>query len=369
MRLLFAIKRLTAAAGGAERVLCAVCTELVRRGHDVTLVTFDRPGGDAFYPLDARIRRIDLGIGESERTARVWESLRRILALRRVVTRTKPQVAVGFMHSMFVLLAAAVAGCRIPVVASEHIVPEHYRGRPLQYALFIVVAPLLSKVTVLSEAIRIHYPWLIRRRMVVMPNPVMPAIGAARPESDKLRRVLLNVGRLDPQKDHGTLIRAFAALAEHHPDWELRIFGEGPLRKELERQVGALGLQERIRMPGTTRDIGAEYRQADAFVISSRYEAFGLVTAEAMSYGLPAVGFADCPGTNELIEDGVTGLLADGMPDRPTSLARQLESLMSNSALRRKLGDMGKAFVERRFSLALVGDRWEALLKQLGREH
>jgi glycosyltransferase involved in cell wall biosynthesis len=362
LKLLFAIKRLSSATGGAERVLCTVCSGLAARGHHVSVLTFDHPGSRSFYSLDGRVRRIDLGIGDPSREARLGETLRRMAALRRMAREEKPQVAVGFMHSMFVPLAFALAGTGIPVVGSEHIVPEHYRTRPLQYALLKAVPPLLSKLTVLSESIRIRYPASLRRRMVVMPNPVAPASSVAEPGAEKVRRVLLNIARLDPQKDHATLLRAFARIAPNHPDWELKIFGEGPLRRELENMIRELGLEGRVRMPGITSDIEAEYRMADAFVISSRYESFGLVTAEAMSHGLPALGFADCPGTNELIQDGSTGLLAAAGPDRSISLSRELERLMSDPDLRRRLGDAARSTIGQRFSARHVCDLWESLL-------
>ncbi len=340
-----------------------LCSELADRGHDVTILTFDLPGGQPFYPLDERIKRIDLGIGDSARNARLGETLRRISALRRIVVTGNPQVAVAFMHSMFVPLAFALAGTTIPVLGSEHIVPEHYRTRPLQYALLVAASPFLTKVTVLSEAIRIRYPALLQKRMVVMPNPVANASGTATTDIEKTRYVLLNVARLDAQKDHVTLLRAFAKITTDYPDWELKIFGEGPLRRELENLVYELGLKGRVHMPGVTSNIEAEYRAADAFVISSRYESFGLVTAEAMSYGLPVVGFTDCPGTNELIQDGNTGLLAPANPDRVSSLARHLERLLSDPDLRQRLGDAARSTVKHSFSARYVCDMWERLLE------
>lgn len=363
MKLLFAIKRLDSAVGGAERVLCTVCSGLAERGHDVSIVSFDQPGGLPFYPLHDKVRRIRLGIGDSSRKAGFLETLRRIAAMRRLVLNEHPQVAVGFMHSMFVPLAFALAGTSIPLIGSEHIVPEHYRTRPLEYAALLAATPFLAKVTVLSEAIRASYPATLGKRMVVMPNPVMPAVGQADPGADKDRHVLLSVGRLDPQKDHATLLRAFALIAGSFPDWHLRIIGEGPLRPELEHLVQELGMERQICMPGVTSDIGAEYRAADAFVISSRYEAFGLVTAEAMSYGLPVVGFADCPGTNELIQGDRTGLLVDSRPDRVTSLSKALKELLDDPQLRHRLGVESRLSVSGDYSAQRICELWETQLK------
>jgi glycosyltransferase involved in cell wall biosynthesis len=361
MKLLFAIKTLVP-VGGAERVFCTVCSELAQRGHDLTVVTFDHPGSQPFYPLDSGIRRVHLSIGNVAQGARPGETLLRMIALRRATQAAKPHVAVGFMHSMFVPLAFALAGSDIPIVGSEHIVPEHYRSRPLQYALLLAASPFLSTVTVLSEAILARYPFPLRRRMIAMPNPISPADGKASPGDVKPRHVMLNVARLDAQKDHATLLRAFAQLAAAHPNWELRIFGEGPLRKQLQQLARELGLSGRVELRGTTPEIGAEYRDADIFVLPSRYESFGLATAEAMSYGLPVAAFADCPGTNEVIENNHTGLLAPAGLDRSTALARALEQLMVDAGLRRRLGDNAGLVISRLSSVKNVCDRWEHML-------
>jgi GalNAc-alpha-(1->4)-GalNAc-alpha-(1->3)-diNAcBac-PP-undecaprenol alpha-1,4-N-acetyl-D-galactosaminyltransferase len=361
MKLLFCIKQLHTAAGGAERVFCTLCSELAARGHSVTVITFDAPDQPPFYGLDQRVRRVGLAIGDPSRSAGVGETLRRMAALRAFVRSERPDVAVGFMHSMFVPLALALTGMRTPVVGSEHIVPEHYKSRPLQYLLLVATAPLLSAMTVLSSAIRRRYPDCVRRRMHVVPNPVHVTDTSAQAAQASEPPVLLCVGRMDAQKDHATLLRSFAQLSPQFPSWQLRIVGDGSLRADLTQLTSTLGLGSRVSMPGVTHQIDAEYRRAEAFVLSSRYESFGLATAEAMSHGLPVVGFADCPGTNELISSGQTGLLVDPGADRVSALTDALRQLLGDPALRRRLGDAGQLAIGDRFSTARVCSTWEQL--------
>lgn len=360
MKLLFAIKRLSDASGGAERVLCTVCSWLAQQGHDVTIVTFDPPGGTPFYPLDTQVKKIDLGIGDSAHTARAGETLHRIGALRRFAIAQRPDVAVGFMHSMFVPLGFALAGTRIPAIGSEHIVPEHYRTRPFQFLLLLAATPFLKRITVLSNKIRDRYPYPMRKRMVIMPNPVQA------PEDPSLdgSKVILSIGRLDSQKDQAALMNAFARICAHHPEWMLRIVGEGPLRQPLEQQIRELGLGDRISLPGVSRDVDVEYRRAGMFVLPSRYESFGLVTAEAMSYGLAAVGFADCPGTNELIEHERTGILVRAGRDRVGDLASAIEMLICDPELRARLGARARDAIAKKHGSASVGEQWMRLLEQ-----
>lgn len=365
MKLVFAIKRLEGAAGGAERVLCLVCSALAARGHQVTIVSFDRPGSTSFYRLDARVRWLQLAIGDTQRTARVTDTLRRMIALRRTVAKIRPDAVVAFMHSAFVPAAFAMAGSGIPVIGSEHIVPEHYRSRPLQWALLNLVAPLLAGMTVLSTAVRAQYPPRVGRRMTVMPNPVATSSATACVDADERECVILNVGRLDPQKDQATLVEAFARVAGDFPGWRLRIVGEGALRPDLERLVERLGPAANASLPGVVREIDDEYRRAAIFAMPSRYESFGLATAEAMAHGLPVVGFDDCLGTNELVSDGETGILVRGGGDRCEAMAGGLRRLMSDRALRRAYGEAGRAKARRMFDLESVCDRWEQLLCQV----
>lgn len=361
MKVLFAVKALDGISGGAERVLCQVASGLVARGHDVSVLSYDREGGEAFYPLDVRVTRICLGIGDASAKATLGETLARMTVLRRTVRAEKPDVVLAFMHSMFVPAAFALVGSGVPVIASEHIVPAHYAQRRFEYFLLLLSSFFVRRITVLSDAVRQSYPAFLRPKMVAIANPVMSQEEIADPVGkDGERKVLLSVGRLDPQKDQATLIRAFQSLAKKFPDWDLRIVGEGPLRRELETLIQSLDIEDRVSLPGTTRNINTEYCSAQVFVLPSRYESFGLATAEAMAHGLPVIGFSDCSGTNELITDGVDGYLVSG-EDRDVALSAALERLMRDADLRVSLGCAGRDSVAR-YSSDNVLDLWEKVL-------
>ena len=366
MRLLFAIKRLENTAGGAERVLAHITGTLARRGHDVRVLTWDASGASPFFRLDPAVKLVNRGVGDSSRPTRPGELAARIGDLRGAVRGQAPDVAIGFGHPMFVPLALALAGTGIPVVASEHAARAHYANRRADYALFRIAARLARCVTVTTEAVGADYSADIRRRIVVMPNPIM--IDAPVP-ARRAGQLLLNVGRLDPQKDQATLIRAFARIAPRFPGWRLRILGEGHLRGALEALVAETGLADRVTLPGTTRDILAAYAEADAFVLSSAFESFGLVTLEAMAQRLPVVGFADCPGTNELVVCGETGLLVHAGAVRAAALAEGMARLMDDAALRLQMGEAGYARAAALVAADDAVDRWEALLRRIaGRE-
>jgi glycosyltransferase involved in cell wall biosynthesis len=363
MKILFVIKALDEVKGGAERVLCLVASGLAARGHDVSVLSFDAKGGQSFYPLDPKVNRICLGIGKTHEKAKLGETLKRMQAIRKTVKNENPDVAVAFMHSAFVPAAFALIGSGIPVIASEHIVPEYYDTRKMEYTLLRAAALFVQHITAVSDNVKNLYPESLQRKMTAISNPVENSGVQANTAGDaQERKTILNVGRLTEQKDQGTLIHAFAQISIQYPDWDLRIIGEGELRPELESLVAKLDLQERIALPGATAEIVKEYEKAQIFALSSRFESFGLVTAEAMSYGLPAIGFADCPGTNELISDGENGLLVNGK-DRVNALAQGLEKLINDSDLRAEMGKKGRKSVEK-YAPENVFAAWEALLNQ-----
>ncbi len=365
MKIFFAIKNLSSAVGGAEKVLCKITSILVNRGHKITIVTFDSIGSSSFYHLDSQIRRIDLGIGDSSSPTKLFESFSRLKALRKLIKKEKPTVVVGFMHSIFILLAFGLIGTSTSLIASEHIVIEHYKKKPLQFLLLIISSFLIKRYTVLSSSIKKRYPFFIQKKMIIIPNPIGNIKNQKITQHKYKRKTLLTIGRLEHQKDHLTLIKAFSKIASSFPEWDLIIVGEGSLKKDIQKKILSLNLSNRIFLKGFTRNIESEYVRADVFVVSSIYESFGLVTAEAMSYGLPCLGFADCPGTNELIFHEKTGLLLKNKGGRPASLASGLSRLILDETLRINLGKKGKEVINSKFSDEEVANSWEYLLNNV----
>jgi glycosyltransferase involved in cell wall biosynthesis len=359
MKILFGIKAMNNPGGGAERVLAAIASGLRERGHDVGLMSFDAPGGAAYYPLHSGVERLELGIGDTTGPSSWTATARRISAMRSVIQDYSPDLVVGFMHSMFIPLALSMAGSRIPFIASEHIVYQHYAKRGLQRGLLWLLSNQPAVMLCVSEEARMTYPKMFHGRIKVIPNPVTIAVEGRADVvgAPQGRKLLLSIGRLDGQKDHATLIEAFSRVANRHPDWDMKIVGGGPLRRPLEQQIAQLGLETRISLPGPTREISSEYRNAQLFALPSRYESFSLSAAEAVAHGLPVIAFSDCPAVGHLITSGENGVLVTPDSSRAEPLAATLDSLMQDVELRKRLGAGAQPLPD--YSLASVLDRWE----------
>ncbi|MCA8906658.1 MAG: glycosyltransferase [Rhodospirillaceae bacterium] len=361
MRIAIAIKGLGVAGGVAEIVFVEIASGLAARGHAVSAISYDWPEQVSFYPLAPAVDWVRLGVGRTYKPARLLESASRIGALRRTVQQLTLDIVMGFMHSMFIPLGLALVGLRVPMIASEHIGLTHFSRRPLQRGLMRLSPLLVRRITVVTDQIRAEFPPSLRKRMVVIPNPVsQPATPLADTIGSELpRKMLLSVGLFGEQRDFPPLIRAFASIAGAVPDWYLRIVGDGDLRPHLEELVAQSQLTDRVVLPGATKNIGAQYAAAQLFVLPSSYESLGLVLIEALAHGLPAVGFADCLGVNLLIRPGWNGVLVSG-PDRVVALGEALLSLMVDG--RRAALIPAEPKIPPEFGCVQALDQWEDLL-------
>jgi glycosyltransferase involved in cell wall biosynthesis len=194
-----------------------------------------------------------------------------------------------------------------------------------------------------------------------MPNPV--TLRTTRTAS-LTTPTIINVGRLSGQKNQKALVEAFALVAPEHPDWTVKIFGDGPLQEPLQQQIDDAGLHDRILLMGTTNDVEPELLDSSIFALSSDFEGLPLVLVEAMTCGVPCVAFNCSPGIGEIITDGQDGLV---VPNRSvTALAAGIRRLIEDTELRRS---MGRAAVvgAQRFSEDHVLALWEDLFDTVQR--
>jgi glycosyltransferase involved in cell wall biosynthesis len=175
--------------------------------------------------------------------------------------------------------------------------------------------------------------------------------------------VLLAVGRLSQEKGFDLLLESWSTLANHQPHWRLVILGEGPERASLEAQIQALGLDRAVLLPGRAGNVSDWYRRADLFVLSSRFEGFPNVLAEAMASGLAVVS-TDCPtGPAAIVRDGVDGLLVP--MNQPAALREALARLMHDDAMRASMAQCASQ-IAGRLELEVVAGRWRQLFAALG---
>lgn len=245
-------------------------------------------------------------------------------------------------------------------VGQEHLTFATHRRR-LRVALSAAY-PRLHAVVTMTEADARSYREELRLPGVVVtaiPNGV-PAPGV--PPSDNTARCVMAAGRLAPLKHFNHLVKAFARVARARPDWQLRIYGNGPRHDALRAQIDRLGLYNHVLLMGTVHPLETEWPKGSIAAHTSTLESFGLTIAEAMRGGLPVVA-ADCPlGPREIIQDGEDGLLVP--PGEPAAVARGLLRLIDDEDLRQEMGTAALANAAR-FDPARAAERYDALFARL----
>jgi glycosyltransferase involved in cell wall biosynthesis len=332
--------------GGAERMMVALANGLCKRGVRVEVV-LARAYGPFITELPPAARLVDL------RSRGVLASLPRLVAYLR---RTRPDAALATLpHASIALVWAATLArvgtrvfIRVPTTPSA-VRPSiaQIRRRVMPW-LMRRYYPLADGVVAVSHGVAEDLHRFLRlppSRTVTIYNPVVtPELldKAREPLADpwfeeRCPPVILSVGRLEPEKDFPTLIRAFARVLEVRPA-RLIILGEGSERRNLERLVDELGLRGKVRLPGFVGNPFPYMAAASAYLLSSNREGLPGALIQAMACGCPIVS-TDCPsGPNEVLDGGRFGKLVPvgDAPRMAEAIVDTLDEPIDRSALQRR---------------------------------
>src|SRR3569623_29364 len=364
MNIVFLVSALN--CGGSERVAATLCNAWAERGDTVSLIlTFSGVTEHSYELLrDVELDLLSEAVGTRRKTA-VGDA-RRLHALRRLSAERSPDVIVSFLPNVNIAAILASAFLCIPLIVCERADPGSYPHPPCWtflckrlYRVADVLAVQTEEVAARSAEI---YPRLAKVRTI--PNPLPEAVASVRRQSETDRKILLSLGRLSPEKQVDLLLNAFAELLPDFPDWDLHIYGDGPTRPMLEKQIREQGLSDRAILKGATKRPWAAMATADAFAMTSNSEGFPNALLEAMGAGLPCAIFDCRSGPSEITRHGRDALL---IPQNDhDALVTALAKLMNNESLRDRLGGRAKQSVCSRFGLEAVLGHWDRLFDELG---
>ncbi|WP_255945169.1 glycosyltransferase family 4 protein [Streptomyces odontomachi] len=346
--------------------------------HQVEIVSMRRHRTEPRFSIDPRIRLTplvdtrkgspDLSDPLHDRPARVFpsaESRYRQYSLltdaraREYLRHCDADVLIGTRPGVNVYLARFGPPGALRI-AQEHLSHDAHRKR-----LRAELAPhyrRLDALVTMTEADAAVY-----RRRMPLPGVRVLAVPNSVPEpqvapSDGTAKVVAAGGRLARGKRYDVLVDAFAVVADKHPDWRLRIYGQGPERESLARLIADSGLQDAVRLMGVHAPLEPEFAKASLVAVASDAESFGMTIVEAMRCGVPVVS-TDCPhGPAEIIHDGVDGRLVP-VRDAP-ALAKALIQLIEDEHGRRRMAATARTNAAR-FDPALVAERYGALFVEL----
>ncbi|WP_313995152.1 glycosyltransferase [uncultured Selenomonas sp.] len=388
MRILLAnFTKMVGDSGGLAKVNVAFANEMVRRGHTVTTVYSDDLEGDFFYPLDERVTAYNLRHfrGQTHLFPISYKIRREILRafserkgravnlvfvekyllpyVRTILDEAQPDVIVSFQPASSKVLLSNLQ-TRVPVITMSHGDPEDYfHTYPTEELPSLSLSSVCQVLLpIYEEHLRTH---LLDIRIEVIGNVVPQYEQQANLAQNKETYKILFVGRLvRSHKRPHLLIEAFIKIAAEFPNWILELWGAEDNRryqKELKKKIAAAGLAERIHLCGTTSDIPRVLQSSDLCVAPSASEGFSLAHTEAMSMGLPLIGYRSCVSLSALIRDGENGLLTE---DGVESLAEKMAILMRDRDLRARMGQAARDSM-RAYAPEIIWARWEQLMREV----
>lgn len=304
MRILFCTSSM--GKGGAERVISILSNELAKKNEVSILINTDK---NTAYELDKKINIITLD--KKYYKNNLIRNIYRIFQTKKVLDEQKPDIIISFLPMPSFRILIANRKIKIPVIISDRNDPKQEYKSKLSNILMHWLYPKAEGFVFQTNEQKEYFSKEIQKKSTIIFNPIKDSFLETRDIEIKEREnVIINVGRLVPQKNQKMLINAFSKVSSTYPQYKLKIFGDGPLKEELQKQINDLHMKDKIFLCGVTDDMKQELEKSKIFVLSSDYEGMPNALIEAMVVGCAVIS-TDCPcgGPKELIKNNKNGIL------------------------------------------------------------
>lgn len=323
--------------------------------NDIWVVSLKMDDDGVFFSLDESVTHVVLSPAKDK-----LGMLRQIREIHSLIIKNKIEYVTNVDTGMAIYGILAAWGTGAKVITWEHSnFLNNWGSRTFPY-MRRFAARHSHAMVVLTERDKRNYQENISRcaPVCVIPNPTEKkefAYGVA-------SRTILSAGLLLPVKQYNKAIEVAAKVLPSRPDWNWVICGAGPERARLEALIAEKGLQDRVVLRGTVRDMEAQYAAAAVFVMTSEMEGLPMVLLEAKAKGLPLLSFDIMTGPSDIIADGVNGYLVPA--DDVEAMADRLGQLMDDEDLRAEFSAASQLGMEK-FSKETIIDAWLRLFEEI----
>lgn len=308
-------------SGGAERVVSVLTPSFADHYESVKLCLWaTKP---VFYQIDRRVSVIDI-----EKESGSKSTLKKIIWFRHYILSESPDIILSFLYPWSMKVMTSLLFTKTTVIVAERQDPRFVRGgwliKTLRHLLYLRAKGILVQTNENKK----YYRGSLNKKTYAIYNPVgMSNEWVGKALTTAKENTIITVGRLNPAKNHILLINAFSLFVKKYPHYKLLIYGEGPLKDEIENYIRRKGLEDCVILKGAIKEVFSHMISAKVFVLSSIYEGMPNALIEAMCLGLPCVS-TRVSGATELIKQGINGILIDNDEQQ---LAKALETLIDDS--------------------------------------
>jgi glycosyltransferase len=362
--------------GGIERVIANKVNYLVNHGYEACIITTDQAGRPDFFPIDERVERVDLGLNyeaynELPTWKRYWETWRKRslhkARLEEELKRLHADVVVSVWRQEASFLPDLRDGsCKVLELHTSKFAPV------LMYPAEQKLKRLLGRIRVfLQERTAARYDrfviltqeekpqWSGLPNLRVIPNPLS---FSSKKRADLSAHRVMMAGRMEYVKNFPELLQIWSRVVPDFPDWKLHLCGDGWMINSFKLQAEKLGIASSVKFEGAVTDMETAYTSSSICLLTSHFEGFSMVLAEAQSVGLPAVSYMCPSGPRDIITDGKDGFLVPHY-DQET-FAERLRTLMRDEELRHRMGQAAEK-ASHRYDLDVIKPQWLSLFNEL----
>ncbi|MBC7006271.1 glycosyltransferase family 4 protein [Photobacterium sp. BZF1] len=347
------------ALGGTERMCTLIANQLQDIGFKISIVSHHESNSTPFFYLNPKVNRSELfKVSKS----RIHHLLLPFFISKRI-KQINPDLVISCDTQMCLYSS-------LPLFRRNHIAWEHFNSEIVtkfgsRWFGRRLASLLCKKIIVLTKSDKDNWIQSLQtppEKVEVIPNP-LPISPLENWDEIEREKIVLAVGRMTDQKGFDLLIEAWNQIpADSRSNWTLRIVGpNGSAKSKLENQINQYELKECVELISESADISQEYKKASMYILSSRYEGFGLTLIEAMGQGLPVIAF-NCPmGPSEIIEDKYGKLLPPGDINK---MAESITAFLESPKLRSNYGKLAYQR-SKAYSSSNIIERWKLLLCQV----
>ncbi|MEH2957600.1 glycosyltransferase family 4 protein [Candidatus Merdisoma sp. JLR.KK006] len=276
--------------GGAERVMANLVNYFFEEKYEVLLVTdvINREN-NAEYPIDKEINRIVIGEEYGNAIVKNW---RRIKKLRKCMIEHNPDIVLSFMGLPNIRMLLSTIGLPCKKVVSVRNDPYKEYGKGVWRCLMNGIYSLADGYVFQTDKVGAYFTRKINLHSKVINNPVNESFFKARWQGNE--KTIICVGRLEKQKNHALLLKAFAEICSSIAEYNLILYGDGALRDTLKQMSVELGIENRVIFAGEVTNVEDILTRASLFVLPSDFEGMPNALMEAMAVGIPSIS-TNCP--------------------------------------------------------------------------
>jgi len=346
--------------GGVERIISEKANILHSKyGHEVTIISVYKDDRPVIYALNENVKTVFLNVPMAKKSSNgammAWNRIKTLIKAAAMLNKTIKRINPDIIFFATTLSALLLPLCR---TKAKKIYESHLARLFNPYnTFFSIMERSADMIVCLTEGDAKEYKHA--KKVKIIPNFIKKPSSYVKNYGEKKA---VAVGRLEKQKGFDILIDIWKDIKKEHSDWQLHIYGEGPLEQELQHQINSSGLTGNVILCGRCRNMIEKYTEYSLHIMTSRYEGQPMTLIEAQACGLPSVVFDFKYGARNIINNKTNGIIV--AQNDKKEFVRALNILINNEDLRKSYGE-NAAMLSDKFFVDKIMPSWQKLVDEL----